>query len=89
MSDLDPDVSRWFVATDESLPGAEFQARVAAQLAGSRGWLNSYSIPALLQAAVSGIAAGVLTPFRLRFAYSTALIVTAAALTLWMGLQSA
>ena len=88
-SGLDADVSRWFSQANAPLSGAEFQARVASQIAAeSRGGLNSYSALSLIRAAISGIATGLFAPFKLRFGYSTALIVTAAALTLWMGLQA-
>src|SRR5262249_10170759 len=86
---LDPDVSRWFAQANAPLPGAEFQARVTARLAAeSRGGLNINTVLPLIRAATCGISTGLFAPFRLRFGYSTALMVTAAALTLWMGLQA-
>jgi hypothetical protein len=96
MSDeLDPDLSRLFAQTQQPLPGADFEARLMRQLSHSqgvlsgRGWLSGYSLVAVVRAAWSGIATGLLAPFKLRPGYSTAMLITAAVLTVWMSLQPA
>lgn len=88
MSDeLDPDVSRWFASANQPLADAEFRARIVSQLQQTSSWLGSgYSSRELLQAALAGVAAGILTPFKLRPGYTIALVVWALAFTVWIGL---
>ena len=88
MSDeLDPDLSRLFAQAHQSLPGADFEARLMRQMAHPRGGLSGHSVATVIHAACSGIATGLLAPFRLRAGYSTAMLITAAVLTVWMSLQ--
>jgi hypothetical protein len=93
--ELDPILSRWFAEARQPLDGAPFQAQLAAELlqAQSRSWRRGYSFARLARAASLGIAAGLLSPFKLRFGYSTALVAmalvaTALVLTLLIGLQT-
>jgi hypothetical protein len=89
MSDeLDPALSQWFAQARRPLPGDEFEAHLMKRLAHSRGWLSGHSFISVIQAACSGIATGLLVPFKLRPGYSTAMVVTAAALTVWISLQT-
>ena len=73
MSDeLDPNLLQLFAQTNESLPGAEFQAKVLASLPRSRGRIDiAYELGFLARAALSGIAAGILAPFRLNYGLSS------------------
>src|SRR5262245_46752316 len=96
MSDeLDPDLSRLFAQAQQPLPGADFEARLMRQLPHSqgglsgRGWFSGYSFAAVVHAACSGIATGLLATFRLRPRYSTAMVITAPVLTVWMSFQPA
>jgi hypothetical protein len=88
MSDeLDPEVSRWFAAASQPLADDDFQARVASRVQSSRGWLaRGYSFRDLLRAGLSGIASGILTPLTLRPGYAAVMVVSASALTVWVGL---
>ncbi len=90
MSDeLDPDLTRWFVAAQQQLPGADFESRVARHLHRSRNGVAAYRLGTLLRAAVKGIATGILAPFKLRPVYAAAMAAaTVVMLTLWIGLQT-
>jgi hypothetical protein len=90
MSDeLDPDLSRWFAAAQQHLPGTDFESRVGKHVHQSRKWIAAYRLGSLLRAAVTGIATGILTPFRLRSSYAAVMAAAAVAmLTVWIGLQT-
>ena len=76
MSDeLDPQLLRLFRQADESLPDTEFHAKVMADLERSRGRITGWidlreAFVFFARAALSGIAAGLLTPLKLRHALS-------------------
>ena len=81
MSDeLDPLLLRTFAHSQQPLSDAEFLARIAAQMR-PRG-----SMPAIMAAALRGLATGIAAPLRLR--YAALLAATAAAVTLGSALLS-
>ena len=90
MSDeLDPNLLRLFAEATQSLPGADFQAQVLARLHRPLGPLDiARRSGFVLRAALSGIAAGVTAPFRLRAGYIGAMAASAAVLILWITLQT-
>jgi hypothetical protein len=85
MSDeLDPDLSRWFAAAQQQLPGADFEDRVALHLHQSRKEVAAYRVGSLLRTAVTGIATGMLAPFRLRSGYAAVMAAVVVMLTVWI-----
>lgn len=72
MSDeLDPNLLRRFAQADESLPGADFQANVLANLPRAAARLDiTYELGFMVRAALAGIAAGILAPFRMSYGLS-------------------
>jgi hypothetical protein len=90
MSDeLDPNLLRLFTDANQPLPGGEFQTEVIAQLHRQRGRLEiAQSFGFAILAALSGIAVGVIAPFKVRSGYIGVMAASAAALTLWITLQA-
>jgi hypothetical protein len=91
MSDeLDPALSRWFAAANQSLSDAEFHARVSERLHQPYGWSGlGRALIGGSRATLSGVAMGILAPFRLRFGHIGMMAVSAAALAIWATLQGA
>jgi len=90
MSDeLDPTLLRLFVEANEPLPGADFSAQLTAHLHRPPTWPGlAQSLRFAVRGALAGIMSGVVTPFRMGGGYVGAMIASAAALTLWITLQT-
>jgi hypothetical protein len=67
--DLDQNLLRAFANASESLPGAAFEAKIAAGLQRSRGWRGlPHTLGVALGGIFFGVAAGITSPFRSRLA---------------------
>jgi hypothetical protein len=91
MSDeLDPELSRLFAEANQPLPDAEFHARVLERLHPPHVWSGlARAVICSSRAALSGLAMGVVAPFRLRPGHIGLMTVSAAALVIWTALQGA
>jgi hypothetical protein len=89
MSDeLDPELSRLFAEASQPLPDAEFHARVMERLHQPYGWSGlAGAVICSSRAALSGLAMGIASPFRLRPGHIGLMTVSAVALLIWAMLQ--
>ena len=85
--ELDADVLRWFAVSHAALDDSRFTARVTGSLHDRRGARLAIGTARSIAAAIlSGLATGIAAPLRLR--HARLLVLAAAAVTLWTGLQA-
>jgi len=88
--DLDPRLLRLFADADEPLPDEGFHARVMAQIERSPGWRGFVqAVGSTVRAMGTGLATGVIAPFRQRMSFGKLVVIVLGALASCLALLTA